>query len=432
MTAEVVLMNKQAVAMAADSAGTTGRKKILNSHNKLFMLSKRHPIGIMIYGSSEIMGYPWEAVIKMYRKSLGEKKFPTLGEQAEHFKDYLRKSNLFNARAEELYINNTFNSVMNSIFDDIRKLKGMFQDQETIEKEHLAVYITQVISFRKQNSEYEVIKCDLSEEDKDNILKKYKDSFCKAIIENFNHSGIDQDIIQSDVLSITRNAIFRNPETYLGSSGVVLSGFGDDEFFPSTISFRVSSIINENIMMCEHEEFLINLDERAQILPFAQRDMVESIVYGIDPRLKEEIEKGISDAFVKIPEAIVAATQLSQEQKNILRNSLNEVFETTTDVFFENIENYTRKNHIYPILRGVSALPPEDLAMMAETLVSLTSFKRKISDNQLETVGGPVDVAIITKGDGFVWIKKKYYFQADKNHHFFSNYYYGEAEDDAK
>jgi len=431
MTAEVVLMNKQAVAMAADSAGTTGRNKILNSNNKLFMLSKRHPVGIMIYGSSEIMGYPWETVIKIYRKSLSTKKFPTLDKQAEHFKDYLRKSELFNERAEELYIENTFSSVMNSIFDDIRRLKTMFQNQEKIEKERLAVYITRVISARKQISEEEVIKCDLSEEKKDGILEKYKDSFFKAIFKNFDHYGINL-ATQSDVFSIIRNAIFRNPETYLGYSDVVLSGFGDDECFPSTISFRVSSVIDKNIMMNEQEPFLINLDERAHILPFAQRDMVESFVYGIDPRLQEEIERGIGDALIKIPEAVVRATQLSQEQRTILEHSLNKVFQATTDVFFEKIDAYTKENYVFPILRGVSTLPPEDLAMMAETLVSLTSFKRKISDNQLETVGGPVDVAVITKGDGFVWIKKKHYFQADRNHHFFSNYYYGEAENDAK
>jgi len=27
-----------------------------------------------------------------------------------------------------------------------------------------------------------------------------------------------------------------------------------------------------------------------------------------------------------------------------------------------------------------------------------------------ETVGGPIDVAVITKGDGFVWLRRKHYF----------------------
>ncbi len=44
-----------------------------------------------------------------------------------------------------------------------------------------------------------------------------------------------------------------------------------------------------------------------------------------------------------------------------------------------------------------------------------------------ETVGGPIDVVVISKGDGFVWIKRKHYFKPELNPHFFSNYY---MEDD--
>ena len=59
---------------------------------------------------------------------------------------------------------------------------------------------------------------------------------------------------------------------------------------------------------------------------------------------------------------------------------------------------------------------------MAEALVNLTSVKRKMS-LELETVGGPVDVAVISKGDGFVWISRKHYFRPELNPHFIQNYY---------
>lgn len=59
---------------------------------------------------------------------------------------------------------------------------------------------------------------------------------------------------------------------------------------------------------------------------------------------------------------------------------------------------------------------------MAETLINLTSFKRRISIGA-ETVGGPIDVAVITKGDGFVWIKRKHYFDKELNHSYFKNYF---------
>ena len=59
---------------------------------------------------------------------------------------------------------------------------------------------------------------------------------------------------------------------------------------------------------------------------------------------------------------------------------------------------------------------------MAETLVNMVSFRKQVT-MEAETVGGPIDVLVITKGDGPVWIKRKHYFKSELNHHFFSNYH---------
>jgi len=62
-------------------------------------------------------------------------------------------------------------------------------------------------------------------------------------------------------------------------------------------------------------------------------------------------------------------------------------------------------------------LPKDELAAVAEALVNLTVFKRRVSMD-VETVGGPVDVAVLSKGDGFVWIKRKHYFRPELNPQF--------------
>ena len=53
MTSEILILNNNAIAMAADSAVTVGGKKTYNGVNKLFMLSNNPPMGIMIFGSAE-------------------------------------------------------------------------------------------------------------------------------------------------------------------------------------------------------------------------------------------------------------------------------------------------------------------------------------------------------------------------------------------
>ena len=56
----------------------------------------------MIYEDATFMGIPWEVIIKTYRDLLGEKSFPTLGEYANNFIEFLDKKNsLFPAKLQK-------------------------------------------------------------------------------------------------------------------------------------------------------------------------------------------------------------------------------------------------------------------------------------------------------------------------------------------
>ena len=70
------------------------------------------------------------------------------------------------------------------------------------------------------------------------------------------------------------------------------------------------------------------------------------------------------------------------------------------------------------ISRMVAYLSKEDVAELAEALVHLTLLKLKVSPEH-ETVGGPIDVAVISKGDGLIWIKRKHYFERELNPRYF-------------
>lgn len=87
------------------------------------------------------------------------------------------------------------------------------------------------------------------------------------------------------------------------------------------------------------------------------------------------------------------------------------------------VKRSSLKNHWGKIVDTVSVAPKEELAQMAETLVHLTFFRRQLSiDLYSQSVGGPIDVDLITKGDGFIWIRRKFYFHKELNYHFFALY----------
>lgn len=95
MTCEVAVMNKSAVALAADSAATLTIQSVHKIYivNKLFALSEQQPVGIMIYGNPQLLGVPWETIIKMYREQLGDKKFRTLKEYSENLISFVETAN---------------------------------------------------------------------------------------------------------------------------------------------------------------------------------------------------------------------------------------------------------------------------------------------------------------------------------------------------
>jgi hypothetical protein len=127
----------------------------------------------------------------------------------------------------------------------------------------------------------------------------------------------------------------------------------------------------------------------AALLTFAQDDAVINFMDGRHPSalaiMRRELEK-------KLP---------SDEANEVLTSVEQEIYQ----------------RHTLGILRTLISLPKDYLAVVAETMVNLTSFMRKVQ-MQLETVGGPIDIALISKKDGFVWIKRKHYFQIEYNPHF--------------
>lgn len=166
-----------------------------------------------------------------------------------------------------------------------------------------------------------------------------------------------------------------------------------------------------------------NEDEGATVLAFAQKEMVAGFMEGIDPIFKTNIRKALKQLFAAYPgEVIKRLPKLTPAQEMKLTNDMQKVGDDLADLFYKAIGEHSSAKHTDPVLRAVSVLPKDELASMAEALVNLTSFKRRVTFDA-ETVGGPIDVAVISKGDGFIWIKRKHYFKAENNPQFFRNNY---------
>ena len=100
-----------------------------------------------------------------------------------------------------------------------------------------------------------------------------------------------------------------------------------------------------------------------------------------------------------------------------------------SDNFIQSAQGQFKEKYTDALLDTIILLDKEDMSNMAESFVSLTSLVRRMSPGE-ETVGGPVDVVFVSKGDGLIWMKRKHYFKPELNNQFFANYYNESLEDE--
>ena len=103
-------------------------------------------------------------------------------------------------------------------------------------------------------------------------------------------------------------------------------------------------------------------------------------------------------------------------------DSRNEKVEAILKTMTDYMDNIINNVYKYPIIDIVAGMQKSELVSMAEAMVNLTALKRHVSDDS-ESVGGPIDVALIDKSDGFIWIKKKTNYDPYLNRELNQNYF---------
>ena len=417
-----MIMNRSAVALAADSAATLMDNKIFNSVNKLFSLSKYHPVGIMIYSKADFMSVPWESIIKIYRRQLGKKRFDTLQEYSSDFISFLNSENPLFPETEQM--DHVFNMCL-SYFELIKDNIDLEVSEYICEKgkvEHRTIKSIVKKEIRECYNQFKETPdlVSMSYSDVQKFIDKHIDDYEALKKSVFQKLPLDKEANQW-LYDISCFLFCKNIfETY---TGVVIAGFGEREVFPVATSFCVETVIHDKLKYVEQEIRKISYSTHAYISPFAQSDMVFTFMEGIDPEYHKLVNKYFAEILTSFPMAVANNLNFNSEKEK--RKIVKDLQKIGTDIYKKYIEQtkeHRKSCYTDKILDAVAHLPKDELASMAESLVNLTSFKRKVSMDA-ETVGGPVDVAVISKGDGFIWIKRKHYFPKELNPSFFSNYY---------
>jgi hypothetical protein len=427
MTAEVAILNKEAVALAADSAATFeeegGGGKIFTSVNKIFGLSHNQPVAVMVYGNANLMGVPWETIIKVYRERLGDTRFPTLADYLDDFIQFVvDETTLFPTEGRDDYVRDR----LSWFFEHLRgviegEVVRRFEELGRVDDDQIKAIVDEAIDTHYELwSEADDLE-DLPPNFREEFRRKHRafiTSLRKSIFENLPLDQARKSRLAQFALMLFTKELFDRDY-----SGVVFAGFGDERAFPELVAIEIEGVVQDFVRYEISEQGGITSHDRSvAIIPFAQREMVVAFMEGIAQEVEGRIVDDVRDLLSSYPRLLLDRIDgIAADRKEQIAERLETLGEEVFDSFRASLEEYKRQSFVRPVLRVVARLPKDELASMAETLVHLTWFKRRVS-LQTESVAGPIDVAVISKGDGVVWIKRKLYFDLALNPHFTTRY----------
>lgn len=441
MTAEIAIMNLEAVALAADSAGTAyhgGSRKISMSQNKLFALSDVAPVGALVYGNASFMSIPWETLIKEYRRQRGKRAFGHLDEYIEDFCQFLA-DDIRGYISPDHQTGFIFSLIIDVYSEIEQQINRRVNDELTSNLTSMVPSEDLFVTIRNQVTvdvvkEYHNRACNapLIDGMTDDLIAKARkplEGLLDDVHGRFFRTEISPETIRAldEITDKTIGAMLENIliESSGPRTGIVVAGFGDDELFPSYSEVLVEGLIGNVLKKRHGESDKLGPDNTAVIVPFAQSEMIYEFMQGIAPDyfgyLSESMISHLDEYTISILENL---DRYSDDEKTALQEILRGNSRDIADSFIAQVDRMGRELLASPIVDVVSTLPKDQLAEMAEALVSLTSLKRRVTPEE-ETVGGPTDVAVITKADGLIWIRRKHYFSTALNPRYLARTYGG-------
>ena len=433
MTAEVAVINTRGVALAADSAVTIGGgEKVYNTSSKMARLSDVQPVGIMTYGNASFVGFNWDLVFSEYRKVNGDLELDCIADYGRDFLEFLAcERRMFPSDVRQQWMTARVHARLRETLETYRRMLGGMEAQgaKRAQIEHTAEMFMSSSSALRDTSALRVCGRGSVAQMEESMVDSVE-AAARAVVRESPQVMKWPAVTLDRLVDIATNAL--SGETGF-DAGLVLAGYGRDDMFPGIIEFRPIFVSDDTVLYTQGVEDLLSHENTGGwIYPFAQQEVVDAFIGGIDVShyldgpYNFELDD-VSDS-INIPamtaemlnelasDLIGAADErLSAEQKEKMERLASAKVGSMMERYGKKLD-HARQMYRAPVIAAVDALTKEGLAEIAEELVNLTSLRRKFALG-LETVGGPVDVAVITRSDGFIWVKRKEYYEPALNRH---------------
>ena len=423
MTAEIAILNRNAVVLATDSAITSKVPSASNGHvtkirhnaNKLFALSTSDPLAVMIYNDSAFGPVPWETIIKEFR--LTSQTQSTVEEHAEQFICYLKEfkhyipeeqslSTIIETRDEEL-------STLDEALAQAQAEEPSDQWDSVAAQGFISDYCTRRIEALRNRYD----QADLDESKLQGVVEATVSDW-NTHVRSALKLAIDEQV-SDGLMSLVLEALRVIPLSRY-YTGIVIAGFGSDQHFPALSHYIVDNVLADEVKVYQKQSISVQANGTGYVVPFAQQAEPIAFLGGLPPYYREAIHSSMDEMIELIYGFLLShiGDHLTEELAVFFNSTQQEMRDFFLQYFMNKLNQDFDIKDSSDISRMIAYLSKEDIVELAEALVHLTQLKLKVSP-ELETVGGPIDVAVISKGDGLIWIKRKHYFEPELNPRYF-------------
>lgn len=411
MTSEVLILNKRAIVLGADSAVTTSggeHPRYSKTANKIFELSRNGAVAAAIYGSAQIDTLPWEVALKLFRSQFADAALSRVSDYSAALIAFLSANErLFPSDLRSGFVDNQFDLAIKEVIRNASgEAPGLLDESVSVgEKRALwKVEVARIRGFLVARG----VASSLTQAPMEQLLLGIEPWVARAqkqLDEVPSFAWVDA----TDLAELGHRLRYACPDAILGSSGLVVAGYGEDQIFPAYEQLRLYGHVGDELYFETAKSFQItHTNGSAAILPLAQTSMIDMFTDGFSSSLASIIDVQGRTAIGGIFDSLAA--------KGIVvpRDIADEVANQCHGDFQLEWRRANWEQNFHPLIGVLQTLSVQEMAHLAESLLGLESLKERVTSPS-ESVGGPIDVAAITKSEGLVWIKRKHYFDASLN-----------------
>lgn len=410
VTSEVLILNKRAVVVAADSAITSSggeHPRYSKSATKIFDLSVKGSVAGAFFGNALVDGVPWEVAIKLFRRHLGGTTFDRVSEYLQALTSFLSGNvSLHPGTQREPLVEEQFDNAVLQIIKYVRGIDGQVFDGVLTLADRQARWIAAATEISHKLDGFGVV-ASLSPAALAAVTANQV-KWVPRVQQQLAQVPTFDAINALQLAELAHKLRYTRPDVLLSETGLVVAGYGDADIFPSYRQIAVYGHVGDELCFTETTNYEITHVQPAMIQPLAQTSMIDMFTDGFGASLKSIIDRASRKALQEVIADLAAGGVVVPP---LLGDQLVEQSHAT---FMTEWQRENWKQNYTPLIQVLATLDVQEMAHLAESLLGLESLKERVT-SPTEEVGGPIDVAAITRAEGLVWVKRKHYFDAELN-----------------